>query len=61
MKTWEVYKMLTDNKELQFKRMFDSELYGLDNKGMLTILSKVEAYRCPTIDEEWEIYKKVSS
>jgi len=55
MKTWEMYKQLTEDNNKRFKRILDGEIYGLDYMGMLSILSKSESYKCPTVNEEWEI------
>lgn len=59
MKTWEVYKLLTDNRNKEFKRLLDNDIYCMDEYNHLK--PKRDhigmVYKMITLEDEWEEVK----
>lgn len=62
MKTWEVYKSLTEDRNKKFRRKIDGEVYFLDDADRLQpvdLLQPGKSFPIPKkLDEEWEEVKE---
>ncbi len=57
MKTWEMYKIATENTKAMFKRLLlsNDDIYHFNDKGQLRVFDKDYYYPSIKIDEDWEL------